>query len=307
MSQSKDEKEKEQPAGHALLDALATGAELAGGAAGGALGVLASGPLTGGVLAVGGVLISKALVAAGNEICSRVLSSRERARVGAALSVSASRTKELLEEGKLPRDDGFLSDGTDRPPVEEVTEGLLLAAQRAYDEKKVIYIGKLSANVNFRSDIDVRAASVLVRLAGDLSYQQLCLLRLGNESELSKRIVGGKYQGRFKDNAHAAVLADFLDLERRGFLSNGTAVLGLTDLDPPIMKVQGYGLLLFELMELKDIPEGDLAPLREVLNKPNPVHYQGEGVNPLGPVQISAKQTSGLVRVAKSIDDLGAG
>jgi hypothetical protein len=220
-----------------------------------------------------GVAISKSLVAAGEEICDRILSPREKARVGAALAVSATRTQERLEAGDQVREDEFIRDGTDRPPIEQVTEGLLLAAQRAYDEKKVPFIGRLSANLNFRPDLDIQSASVLVRLADQLSYQQLCLLRLCYENVSGRPLQGGKATDKVKSPAHAALLSDFLELERAGFIyMNGNAVLGLTDIDPPNARLQLFGAHLYELMELDQIPTDDIDRLRKTLDAPEPVY-----------------------------------
>jgi hypothetical protein len=134
----------------------------------------------------------------------------------------------------------------------------------------VPYIGRLSANLNFRADMDVPAASVLVRLAGELSYQQLCLLRLAHENQSGTPLTGGKYKDQFKSTAHAALVYDLLELQQAGFVSiRNTAVLGLTDIDPPQARLQGFGTHLFELMELQRIPEEDLAPLRNALNAPD--------------------------------------
>jgi hypothetical protein len=246
------------------------GAEMAGGAAGNVLGFLLAGPVGATVAGAAGVAITRSLVSAGEEVCDRLLSPREKARVGAALAVAATRSRERLQAGDQVRDDGFLDNGTERAPVEEVTEGLLLAAQRAYDEKKVPFIGRLSANLNFRADMGVHAASVLVRLADELSYQQLGLLRLAYENQKGTPLSGGKYKDRFKSTAHAALLYDLLELQQGGFINIGeTAVLGLADIDPPQARLQGFGTHLFELMELQHIPEEDLSPLREALNAPD--------------------------------------
>jgi hypothetical protein len=269
-----EESDRPREENHPRIRALVgLGAELVGGAAGGALGFLLAGPAGAVAAGAGGVAITRSLVAAGEEVCDRILSAREQARVGAALAVAAIRTQERIQAGDKVRDDGFVADGTNRPPIEEVTEGLLLAAQRAYDEKKVPYIGRLSANLNFRPDMDVRSASVLVRLAGDLSYQQLCLLRLAYENQAGTPLSGGKYKDCFKSTAHAALLTDLLELERAGFLNmGGSAVLGMTDIDPPQARLQAFGVHLYELMELHRIPVEDLEPLRRELNAPDAVY-----------------------------------
>ncbi len=255
--------------------AVTIGAEIAGWSAGGALGFLFGGPVGSAAGGAAGVIISRSLVAAGAEVCDRVLSSREKARVGVALAVAAERTQERLASGDNVRDDGFFSDGTERPPFEEVTEGLLLAAQRAYDEKKVQHIGRLLANLNFRADLNVQSASVLVRLSDQLSYQQLCLLRLCHDNATGRQLKAGKADHQVKSAAHGALLSDLLELERFGFINNGgTAVLGLNDINPPSMRLQLFGVHLYNLMELGKIPDEDLDPLRATLEAPEPQYVK---------------------------------
>lgn len=270
MDEEDQSKESTEDVGR-LRDAISVGAEIVGGAAGGALGFLFAGPVGAAGAGAAGVVISRSLMAVGEEVCDRILSPRERARVGAAVAVSAARTQERLQAGDQVRADGYLSDGTSRPPVDEITEGLLLAAQRAYDEKKVPFIGRLSANLNFRPDLSLESASVLVRLAEQLSYQHLCLLKLCSENASGIPLKGGKAEGRVKGPAHGALLSDLLYLERAGFINNGgVAVLGLSDIDPPKMRLQLFGAHLFELMELERIPQEDLANLRAILDEPEP-------------------------------------
>jgi hypothetical protein len=157
---------------------ISAGSELVGGAAGGALGFLAAGPGGAAAAAVGGVALAKTLQALGNEVAARFLSPRERTRVGAALATAASETDERLSRGDTLRQDGFLDDGSDRPPAQEVMEGALQAAQRAWQEKKVPYLGRLAASLNFAPEFDLRAARWLIHLGDRLSYTQLCLLKL---------------------------------------------------------------------------------------------------------------------------------
>ena len=247
---------------------IGVGAEMAGGAAGGALGFLFAGPAGAIASGAGGVAISKALVAVGNEIADRFLAPRESVRVGAALAIAADVTKTRLENGETPRRDEYIDDGSLHPPIEEVTEGLLIAAQRAYDEKRVPYIGRLLANLNFRPDLDVPAASWLTRLGNDVSYTQLCILRLSVGNAHGDLLKGGKVQdSRVKGPTHAAYLSEALRLHNLGLINFGNEVAwSLLDVNPPAMRPQGYGVHLYDLMELGRIPSSDLDPIRSAFS-----------------------------------------
>ncbi len=241
---------------------------MAGGAVGGALGFLCAGPIVAAAAGAGGVLITKALVAVGDEISDRILAPREKARIGATLAISADTVRKRIENGDPPRQDEFVDDGSDHPPIEEITEGLLLAAQRAYDEKRVPYIGRLSGNLNFRPDLNTAAASWLTRLAQDISYTQLCMLRLALENVKGEPLRGGRIENkRTKGPAHAAYLAEIFNLYQRSLINFGdAAVFSVLDTNPPAMALQGYGVHLYDLMELGRIPKEDLRPIREALS-----------------------------------------
>lgn len=256
-----------------VRSAVVLGAEITGWAGGGALGTLIAGPWGGAAGGATGVVLARSLMATGADMVDRLLSRRERMRVGAAIAIAAAVTEERLAAGDTPRDDDFLSSGAGRAPVDEITEGVLLAAQRAYDEKKVPYLGRLSANLNFRRDVDVASATVLVRIADQLSYQQLCLLRICHDNGGTRPLVGGKPEGRTKSLAHGALLSDLLELSRIGLIKSGeTIVLQLGDIDPPACRTQLFGEYLFQLMQLDLVDDADVERLRAVFETPEPTY-----------------------------------
>jgi hypothetical protein len=278
---SEDQPADEQNQNHSQLrKAIGVGAELVGAAASGALGFLFAGPFGAAGAGAAGVVISKTLLEVGDEVCDRILSPREKVRVGAAVAIAADRTQERLKHGDQIRTDDFINDGTSRPPVSEVTEGLLLAAQKSYEEKKVPFIGRLLANLNFRPDLSVQSASLLVRLSDQLSYQHLCLLRLCHDNASGTPLKGGQAGKYVKSPEHAALLSDLLYLERLGLINNsGNAVLDITGINPPKMQLQLFGSHLFSLMELDLIPQEDLTGLRAIFDAPDPTYVTTQTLN----------------------------
>jgi hypothetical protein len=83
------------------------GAEIAGGAIGGALGFFAGGPLGAAALGAGGAAIATALRHIGAEASKRLLAPREQVRVGGVLAMIASEVEERLKAGGSVRDDDF--------------------------------------------------------------------------------------------------------------------------------------------------------------------------------------------------------
>lgn len=254
-AQLSDEEEQSADDKKGASTLITLGSEISASAVSGALGFLAGGPVLAGAAAAGGIVLAKVLVAIGQEVSERILSPREKMRVGAALAEAANTAKERLASGATLRDDDYVDDGTKHPPVNEITEGLLMVAQRAYQEKKVPFVGRLAANLNFEKAFDVTAARWLTHLADRLSYTQLCLLRLAEFRTTNSLHIPGKIENKqTKGPAHAALISELLELHSLGLINFGdTAVIGLLDVDPAKMKLQGFGVHLFRLMGLQHI------------------------------------------------------
>jgi len=243
-----------------------SGAEIAGGAVGGALGFLAGGP--GGAAAFGaaGVATAMALKYTGGEIADRLLGPRERKRLGGVLALAASEIAARIEAGESPRQDGFFDSSSDDLAGEEVIESILQKSQREPEEKKLPYMAHLLASVSFDDTVSPELAHQLSKAAEQLTYRQLCLLRLAVAKDgLSLRASDYRGQESF-DRGLYQVLYECLDLYSRGFVNfGGEVAFGPTDVKPGSMTVQGLGADLHNLMQLSTIPVDELAELAHVL------------------------------------------
>jgi hypothetical protein len=105
-------------------------------AAGGAAGALTGEPAGKAVGATTPVMV-RSLAWAVREFRERVLGHREAVRVFDAITVAKARIDERLAAGDVPRSDGFFDawQGT-WSDADELLEGVLLAAQREYQEGK---------------------------------------------------------------------------------------------------------------------------------------------------------------------------
>ena len=102
---------------------------------------------------------------------------REKTRIGAAFIYATRKAQQRLNNGHKIREDDFFSvHPPDRSAAEEIIEGVLIAAQREHEEKKVPYYGYLLANIAFTPTISRVHGNLLIRLGQSLSYNQLCLL-----------------------------------------------------------------------------------------------------------------------------------
>lgn len=240
-----------------------TGAEIAGGAVGGALGFLAVGPVGAALLGAGGAAAAAALKHIGEEASERLLSPREQVRVGGVLAIAAAEIRQRIEHGESVRTDGFFDAKPGaRPDAEEVAESVLLKSEKEPEEKKIPYMGHILSGVAFDSQIGPHLAHQIVKAAEQLTYRQLCILKLAVVKEaFALRVSDYRSHGAFAKELYQ-VLYECLDLYHRGLISFGGGVaFGPTDVKPGSMTVQGLGADIFNLMKLSLIPTEDLVPI----------------------------------------------
>lgn len=239
------------------------GAEIAGGAVGGALGFLAAGPLGAAALAAGGAAAAIALKHIGQEASDRLLGPREKVRVGGVLAIAAAEIRQRVNNGETVRSDGFFDAGaTGRSDAEEVAENILLKAQREPEEKKIPFMGHLLANISFDKEISAPFAHQIIKTAEQLTYRQLCILRMA-VAKNSLQLRDGDYrgQGSFQKDLYQ-ILYECLDLYHRALVNFGGGVaFGPTDVAPGKITVQGMGADIYNLMRLAEIPIHEITPI----------------------------------------------
>lgn len=147
--------------------------EMTIGAAGG---LIAGGPL-GGAIGAGGPIAQRLFLPVLREFRERVLGQREARRVATVAELAAENIALKQRLGRTIRNDGFF-EPTDRQrsDAEELLEGVLLTAQREYQERKLPHYANFLANLAFERAIDPLTANRLLRLVEDLTYTQLVLL-----------------------------------------------------------------------------------------------------------------------------------
>jgi hypothetical protein len=243
------------------------GGEIAGGAVGGALGFLAGGPEGAALLGAGGVVAAGALKYIGNEITERLLGPREKVRIGGVLAVAADEINQRTKNGERIRDDGFFDKKRQgRSDADEVIESILLKSQREPEEKKIIYMGHLMANVAFNKEISAEMAHQITKAAEQLTYRQLCILKLSVTKEIYN-LRGGDYrgQGSFSKELYQ-LLYEYLDLYTHGLINiGGQVAFGPTDIAPGKITLQGLGADIYNLMQLHNISNEELIPIAEIL------------------------------------------
>ena len=234
-----------------------------GAATGFGIGFVLGGPVGAIAGSVSGSTISSALRWVGQEFSNRHLSKREESRAGGVLIFAATEIRQRIENGEGVRQDGFFDqDKFGRSGAEEVVENLVMKCQREPQEKKIPFMGYLLANLAFRDDISIDMAHQIIKLADELTFRQLCLLRIAaNVSTFDLRDSDYRGQGSFSNNLYQ-VLHECLDLYIKALVNfGGEVAFGPTDVHPGRMVAQGMGSDMHNLMQLWKIPGDELSPI----------------------------------------------
>ena len=188
-------------------------------------------------------------------------------KVGGVLALAASKIKQRLDAGEQIRQDGFFEgDASERSDAEEFAESVLTKAQRESEEKKLRYMANLLANVSFDESTSIEFAQQITKLAEQLTYRQLCLLKLAAFAQFNSLRKRNYTQEQSFAKELRQILYELMDLFQRGLIHNGSEhPLSVKSLVPNNLGVHGVGADVFNLMGLREIPESELVPLSEVL------------------------------------------
>jgi hypothetical protein len=268
MQVSTERKPETDTAETALFRLIQIGSDFTGALAGACMAALQPSP--DGVFAGAAAAMKHTLGSLAGEILSRTLSRREQLRAGAVVTYATAKIRENLAAGQHLRSDNFFSEElVGRSVAAEVAEGVVLAAQRDHEEKKLPLYGNLLANLAFSSLFSRAQANLLARLAEKLSYRQLCLLALfSKDSRVRARLPDSEYRelnGPQLSLLHETYELILQELLRPTARNNDRIDLFLTtknDIVPARTQTVSVGHSLFVLMELstsldveKDIEE----------------------------------------------------
>lgn len=231
------------------------GADIAGNAVGAAVGFIVAGPAGSVIGAAATPVLTGILKAIGSEIKSRLYSDRELIRAGGAMAFAIQKMQSNLEAGKTLRsDDFFNSAANDRGAAKEMLEGVLLAAQKEYQEKKVRFYGNLYANIAFESDIDRSQANYLIRLLDRLSFRQLCIIAQFQNGAITFKA----------SQPNPDIMNELNELTSLGIIEMKETP-DLRDFDFVLYQVKPYATRLYKLFGLDEISEDERQVLFRVL------------------------------------------
>ncbi len=261
-----------------VLQLITDSIEIVGNAiAASAAGALSGDPITAGVAGGLGKAFEIGFRTIGTEISERMIGPREKIRAGAVFAYAAADIRKRLEANENPRDDGFFDKiHTRRSAADEVLESVILKAQREPEERKIQYMSYLFSNIVFNPQIDVHTAHQFVKIAEELTYRHLCIMKLSLQA--NEYGVLDLEQANFT-LTFRSVIKDCFNLYNWGYIdgdnrfmyrlyelyAKGPQLVGdSTDskyqglMNKDTKTVEGIGKNIFELMNLDLIPNEDI-------------------------------------------------
>ena len=236
-----------------------------------AAGLLTGDPIAAVVAGMGGKALEIGFKMIGNEISRRMIGPREEIRAGAAIAFALTGIHQRLENGEKPRQDDFFDkDISIRSKNEEILENAILKCQREPEEKKSRYIAKIYENSVFEQEVSADLGHKIIKSAEQLTYQQLCILSLVGQRENTEEFLRD-FQFDFSLEL-SKPLHDCFELVTNGYMQGGLTLTHsgrlprYETLNPYTMHLENIGIATFNLMNLHDIPDDDIAPIAKLLD-----------------------------------------
>jgi len=160
-------------------------------------------------------------------------------------------------------------DKSGRSDAEELLEGTLLSASRAYEERKIPLLGRMYASLALTSGITTGYAHFLLKLADRLTYRQLVMIAIIGGANRERLAALDALSANRLTVAIFGLTQELDELDAVGCLGIEGGRYGVASLaevgDPhsflgvPLTEIalRDNGHMLFELMELRNVPDSD--------------------------------------------------
>ena len=142
-----------------------------------------------------------------------------------------------------------------RSEADELLEGTFLAARKAYEERKVALLANFYTNIVFRDDIDSGHANYILSLMEPLTYRQLITIFIvGNRQQTAGPLSFVRDKdfrgGETLDSLQVGVLYELFQLAKLDLVVDAGSgyILGVADIKPSSLQLQGTGAQLYNLM-----------------------------------------------------------
>lgn len=217
-------------------------------------------------------------------LLSHFSSQRQSKRLTDVTKFSINEIIRKLENGEKLRDDEFFDTKIDRSDAEEVLEAVLHKAKDEPEEKKIPYIGGLYVSACFDSHIDSSTLHFLCKESDNLTYRQLCIIKIANEIEKMKyplrsiSVEGFNRNKKPDDTPYVLptdkllILTECVSLCTKEYITAQISHLHNVTAEtwyvivPKTIQPLPTGKLIYEHMKLKSIPAEDVNPIVYLLS-----------------------------------------
>lgn len=157
------------------------------------------------------------------------------------------------------RNEAFFSQEFSYGKIDEVAEAVLRAAMDDSQNIKARLYGRLLGNALYQTKYDESSLFLLLRIAKQLSFDELCLLAVLND--LPTR----NYEALARvDDKRAEILVNMLNLKGLGLVKRMPPFLLGATLDN--LQVSAMGKDLYSLMDLQELDSNEVSSLGQLLD-----------------------------------------
>ena len=152
-----------------------------------------------------------------------LISKRQTVRLFQWGTQSAEGIAQRLANGEKYREDGFFEKTpTDRSKIDEVVESTLKKVMETTEEPKIKFMANLTENVHFDSDFDLDTYRRILKILDELSYRQLCIIKLFmNVDQIDLDSLGNSNV----THSLSSILTDCFEVSDKGFINSGNLLM----------------------------------------------------------------------------------
>ncbi|WP_352422976.1 hypothetical protein [Proteiniphilum sp.] len=242
-----------------LRKLLNAGSEIVGNVTGAIIGSAIAGP-TGLLLGASlPTIFSMTFNRISDDVLNRTISKREEQKIGAGYIFAIDRIEKNIKAGKIIREDGFIGNDNILSDSNVILEGVTTKLQKEWELKKLQFYGNFLGNISFTDEVDFNYATVLLKIAENLSYRQLCLIKVFKKKgtpQIDLAPIENEYaRGLSTKTFNYSLYSDLAEMDRLSvFQRRGPIKLGATIGNCILSDI---GIKLYQLMNLEEIEKND--------------------------------------------------
>lgn len=181
----------------------------------------------------------------------------ESARLGVCYYSLVECIKKNEASGK-EYNEAFFLQSNEYKRIDEVAEAVFRAAMDDSQNVKSYHYGRLLGNALYQTKYDESSIFLLMKIAKQLSYDELCLLAVLYDMPARRyeALVGG-------DDKRVELMINMLNLKRLGIIKNVPPYFVGATLDS--LQISAFGKDLYTLMDLQGLNPKDIGDLRQLL------------------------------------------